>query len=66
MTLERRTANKLLNLRSHLTRALLVEPPSTVSQAQERILALRFFESPKTPAPARVVELSASRPRSRF
>ncbi len=55
-----------LNLRSHLTRALLVEPPTTVSQAQERILELRFFESPGTPAPARVIELSAPRQRPRF
>jgi hypothetical protein len=55
-----------LNLRSRLTRALLVEPPDTVSRAQERILEQRFFDSPRTPAPADVIELSASRLRPRF
>jgi hypothetical protein len=55
-----------LNLRSRLTRALLVEPPDTVSRAQERILEQRFFESPRTPTPANVVDLSASRLRNRF
>jgi len=64
--LERQTSTQLLNLRSRLTRALLVEPPDTVSRAQERILEQRFFESPRTPTPADVVELSASRLRPRF
>ena len=59
--MERRTSTQILNLRSHLTRALLVEPPDTVSRAQERILEQRFFESPKTPTPARVVELARPR-----
>ena len=64
--MERQASIQLLNLRSRLTRALLVEPPDTVSRAQERILEQRFFESPRTPTPANVVDLSASRLRNRF
>ena len=60
--MERRTPAQILNLRSRLTRALLVEPPSNVSAAQERILERGFFEPPRTPVPARVVSLRPSLP----
>jgi hypothetical protein len=62
----RRTSAQLLNLRKKLDVALGLNAPSSVSPAQERILEQKFFASPVTPAPARVVDFSAARPRIRF
>ena len=68
--MDRRTSAQLLKLRSHLTQALVAEAPVTHSAARERILEQGFFESPKTPTPARVISLappvSSLRHRPRF
>ncbi len=50
-----------MSLRQQLSLVLSHEPPA--ADARDRILERGFFLVPGTPAPASVIELSASRPR---
>jgi len=61
---ERRNSAQLLDLRNRLAQALLSQAPGA-TVAEDRILEHGFFESPRTPTPARVIELPTSRLRTR-